>query len=690
MSLTVIYLFTKLTREMHRYNSSYLVKNSGPWIDQTQDAYQFLLLNKISESSLELQINSLNRKDCFNLSLLNDFSAISEVSVSPDSYRSPVLNNVLYTLSLILKNTEANHVNLNFNYQFDQRSLKNHHNPLNLGLKNKKNARISLRDYEGNGIREHVLFFNKLMKSVKLSSLGFESFPLPQFLRRTLQGQRGHQSNPPRLTEFGLRLAHLAEVLLQDSSSTQFFPQFTQILSPFSSMRYRLLPSHLPLHTLSLNPLQITQKNIGALFEILKVATHLQVLTIGLQEVNETKLVFHEALPTNLSVKEFNLLICDCPTDEILNASLKLFLEHIDSTFPSLTKFSLGSYRKEFSYPNEYSANTVEFGSYLCGLSKLKHLQAFSIDTDICRNISLEFLGSCKALETLKIRMNSVLESAKITTFPENLKDFNVFFHPIRHGCDPHHQELLVSSLAILNEKNDRNESIETFSLMGAEIYSKAANLVRFCSLIKLSLVECRISEDDLSKMLNYEGLVSLRELCLSRTLLVDAVDIICNTNILKLLGKSKVSRQLEALDLSEFRLAKTIGVAEECEQNFDNLRKLEIQNNNLQLEGLRNVIFTRFPRLEELNIENIDLTSDAIINFLTDKLKYISHIKCIYLSYKCYTVSRWSDPRNVETAVNRFVQKSGGLPRIRMSLEPRYSWNNWGSSNADRFIFYK
>ena len=130
-------------------------------------------------------------------------------------------------------------------------------------------------------------------------------------------------------------------------------------------------------------------------------------------------------------------------------------------------------------------------------------------------------------------------------------------------------------------------------------------------------------------------------------------------------------------LDFSHFRLSQELQVPKDS-QKFKSLRELDLKASELSSNGLKNIIDTRFPKLEVLDIEGV-----RFMDILSQKIKQIEHLKCIYLS-RTMTYLDDHDDLKLEKAVRKFNDKASGYPRIRIIPEVRTAFF------SDKFIHFK
>ena len=538
---------------------------------------------------------------------------------------------------------------------------------------------MSINQQIDDGMDSYLNLLNELMKKYNISSLNWKNadFKDPYHWPRSETEEdelSSTQLAPIQFRRFSRYLLHLSELRLKESTFTVFNNHASNILLPYSSLTNGTirLPSPLPLHTLVLTPLEITPQSITYLFDLLKLASQLKVLTLGIRGLpkGNTKLdVQQSSLPTNLSVEEFTIDLWSFKTDKELTTCLNLFLGSVDTIFPSLRKFSLQSHREKTEYQSKKKASTLKLGSFLKNLGKLQHLQTLYIESDICKGITIDSLEGCSRLTSLKIVTNPLLESAKLKGIPQNVTDLNLTFRLLKKSGDvrfaPGHQQLISDYFTSFKANKIACDNIQILTLSGYEVFPKIAGLMQFPSLVKFSLIDGRIIEEDLARILNWEGLVSLKELNLSKSLIVDSKIMQSNHRIFTVLENTRIAEQLEVLDFSHFRLSQELQVPKDS-RKFKNLRELNFKRTYLNGDGLRSIIDSRFPKLEVLDIQDIKISPIEAIDILSQKIKLIRQMKFIYLSPN-RTLSTFGDVSEIEKPLRKFEEKASGPPRIRI-----------------------
>lgn len=162
-----------------------------------------------------------------------------------------------------------------------------------------------------------------------------------------------------------------------------------------------------------------------------------------------------------------------------------------------------------------------------------------------------------------------------------------------------------------------------------------------------------------------------------------------CNDKIFNILENTKIIEQVETLNLSEFRLTRDLHPPKDANK-FKRLRKLDIQKNDLQVEGLKRLVSAKFPKLEKLNIGNIGLIPQITIPILTEKIKILENMKYIHLTLTesdgSFGVRQYGPALNNEVLLKRFHEKSLGYPKLRIDLDDQVS--NYRVSSG--FFYFK
>ena len=680
-------------------STSFLIANHKRSLERTEvfdPSSDFLILQKIAKPFVEVQPSKLaKRKAGFNFMLLNDFTNVSEIRVGLSNYQEPVLmSNFSHFMSLLLANSGINHINiqapmLQFSpqgYFSENAGPRKRKQALNWGFKKKKGTKLSLENQQISTIDEYLDLSNVFMRICKLSSINWS------LGKKYAEATSTIKMKPIYSIKFARHLPQLTEFCLEGSITTTESLRFLDILQPYTNINIQL-STPLKLRTLVLDPFEMTPQNTTFLFDLLRHASQLKTFTIGIRGpyMSNTKLdVKQISLPTNLSVEELTLTIWNFKTDKELTTALNLFLGSIEAMFPSLKMFSLRSNRDETDYQKNKKPSALKLGTFLKNLQKLKNLQTLYIESDICKGLTIDSLEGCSALTSLKIVTNPLLETAKLKGVPHNVTDLNLSFQHLKYGVQfaPGHQQIISDYFNALTKNKIASDNIQVLTLFGYDVYPKTAGLLQFSSLRQLNIIDGRITEEELSRILNGEGLVSLKELNLSRTLLLDSTLMLSNHRIFTVLENTKAVEQLEMLDLSEFRILQELQAPKDS-QKFKNLRKLDIKKNELKIEGLRTLIHAKFPKLEELNIEYIEVNTTILLDILMEKIKLIDHMKYIYLSEN--TKFKFKDPvtqADVESRMKRFHKKSLGHPKIRVRLDANGIYHNYLTHT--RFMHFK
>ena len=608
---------------MHLRNSGFVIddgfSNSKAGVKKCNELY---ILQKISGSTIELCQSRLKPKDFYNLTLLNDFSNLSKmVIVDSDNFS----NWGPYPISLLLNNTKVNHVEIsdaskariysNIHYTQYSRSKRN---PLNCGFKKKKGLKLTF------AYRTYLDLLNCLLKRCKLSSLTHTG----TFQWFIINDAWINQLQIFNTKTVGLRLRHLSELILRDQGK-QSLPNFTKLLAPYTSPEQNRL-SLTRLHTLVLSRLQVIPSNFTALINLLQASKNLKVLTIGIESM-ETNLKVDGSLPITPTVEEFTLEICDFKVEKNLTFCLGIFLDPIDVVFPSLRKFSLESRRRGLVYGGEVKPINIKLGSFLKKLAKLQYLHTLNFDCDICKSITLENLDKCKNLKSLQVITRVTTESVKLKGIPQNITNLDLRYPLLSLLFSPGHQQLLAGCLNSLCQSKNKNENLETLTLFRYEIYPKTASLMQFSSLTKLELIECYFKESELLQILSSQNLVSLKELSLSKSYIVDAFGVHVEASILEVLEKAEIIGQLELLNLSEFKLGGELK-APRTSETFKELRNLDISGLRLTAEEFKSIIST-FPKLEKIYLGKLEDQSENLIKSLSEVTTKIDTTRTIYFT---------------------------------------------------------
>ena len=645
----------------------------------------FCVLQKVSNSPLEVRLShNFDKKTSFNLCLLNDFKNTSELQITQGSYPefSEFPKKLPYLINLFLENSRINHLNVQA-LLFEEWDLtlppidaRKMRNLLNWGFRKKQIKKLSFQEQYADNVDPYLFLFNKILRTYKLSSIGWQNdifWPHyrkgPKASSEFIERRPGFQVAPINFQKFARNILHLSEFCLEGNIALKHEPSFLNILHPFSSLTNRSiqLPSFLPLHTLTLNPLNMTSAGLFYLFDILKLASQLKVLTIGIRESHTKKFDIKEiSIPANVNVEDFTLVLWDFKSEAELTSSLKLLLGSIEIMLPSLRKFSLESRWQERDYKHIKKPSTLKLGSFLKNLGKLKNLRTLNIETDTCKGITIDSLGECASLERIRIVTTPLLETAKLKDIPENVHDLT-FEYPTGHvDFGAGHQKLLADYFNNLKTDKAASNNLQILTFSGYEIYPKIAGLITFLSLTTLNLIKCRITQAELALILNCESLVSLKELNLSETNVRD--NSLRNHEIFNLLEQTKAVEQLEVLGLSSFRCGRGFQLPA-TPQKFKNLRKLDMSSNYLQREEVNGLITVKFPKLEELHLESRWIRPHQVIGALAEKIALIDHIKTIYLSWPHLSDLGSEVQPDLDSSLKRFNEKSLGHIKIRVNF---------------------